>query len=69
LSAARGLKAQHPKALRVEDQLTPQETTGFTLLNISRENVEVTLWAGTKEYVAAENLVLRMLKRYSIEKT
>ena len=69
LSAARGLKAQHPNALRVEDQLTPQETTGFTLLDISRDNVEVTLWAGTKEYVAAENLVLRMLKRYSIEKT
>ncbi len=67
LSAARGLQAKHPKALNVEDQLTPQETTGFTLLDISREKVEVTLWAGSNKYVAPGKLVTNVAASYSIE--
>ncbi len=66
LSAARGLQAKHPKALHVEDKLTPQETTGFTLLDINSEKVEVTLWAGSNRYVAPEKLELSVADTYSI---
>ncbi|BFM18447.1 hypothetical protein R50073_46300 [Maricurvus nonylphenolicus] len=66
LSKARGLQAKNPGAMEVDELLPPQETNGFTLLEISPNKIEVNLMACPKGYIDPTQLTVTPAHQYSV---
>jgi hypothetical protein len=66
LSKARGLAARVPEKMVLEELLPPVERNGYTLLTLTAENCEVSLYAARTASPRADLLQLELVKQFLI---
>jgi hypothetical protein len=66
LSNARGLAAQAPANVTIEQTMPPVEQNGFTVLNFSRSACAVELYACPEGYVPPKNLTLNKVHSFQL---
>lgn len=66
LSSARGLAAKVPENMTVEELLSPVERNGYTLLQLTADSCEISLYAAQTGSPSADLLQLELVKQFSI---
>jgi len=66
LSNARGLSAQIPAGMNVDELLSPVERNGYTRLQLTRDSCEIALYAAQTQSPKADLLDLELVKQFFI---
>ncbi|WP_158681729.1 hypothetical protein [Microbulbifer pacificus] len=66
LSKARGLSAQTPQSLVVDELLAPRERNGYTLIDMDRNRCRIELYQCPEGYVVPEDLRPALVNAFSV---
>jgi len=66
LSRARGVTAEHPKGVNVDNLLKPVERNGYTLLQVNQESIQVQQFQCPTGLPEAEMLTVEEIVKFTI---